>query len=696
MSIHDIDVQVVRHRGSKGGGSVDMEAQKPLLSEGAYCPTGEFDQLLFSEPIRIKPVELIRTESDSMETPAPRRLVVMFDGTSNMRNSLTNVSRFFEAIDDSRLTDYKVVKDDETIVKKIDGSKEGSKKHCYMCLREKDPINKEWAPIKGPDGDCPVCNEPGMKRAQLVHYVRGVGSKWLYDGIGSLSFGTGLSHNVKDGYKWLVETYRDGDEIFVYGFSRGAFSARSLVSLLHRCGGLPVSETPLKEKLAPAKTDKIVDDAYAMYQAFDPKHPSNQVYLEKGKVLYKGLKEDSKRMQRVTVAMLGVWDTVGAVGLRSIPFLDILYYHLSSRHYEFHDQDLPCIVEHAYHALAIDEQRFHFAPTLWTMPRLKPDLTSKTDEVPSSTSKLESVTNPEQMLKSESDKQIPLKEVKQVWFMGSHCNVGGGADLDDEFDPDDLWLYSYVWMQKHAEKLGLRFYWTYETPAKETRGSFISHRQPESSYKKFLRGWYQYLHLPFYRDVTASIHSGAAKVHWSVVERIKVDGVELDKHNLRKAAKAAKRKTETCIVRLKNTLCFWRKPKEEEEEKVENFVPYRPESLFKSVRPWTPREWICSKLTLLLCTLGLSKPVRQDDSKLDVATDGEITGTSKWKWPWVEFDDLKSVADLELKAASRVPDPNAKLTSCNCHSELKTEFDVEDTRWLLRKLWDCWVNWWWL
>ncbi|KAG0616182.1 hypothetical protein M758_5G096600 [Ceratodon purpureus] len=695
-----------------------MEAQEPLLSVGA-CPTPVACGLSiqnFLEPE--EPVEVKRTTSVSKDSPAPRRLVVMFDGTSNMRNSLTNVSRFFEAIDDSRLTDYKVVNDNETILKKIDRSKEGSEELCKMCLREKvpgRPNRASTAPIKGPDGNCPVCHQPGMKRAQLVHYVRGVGSKWLYDGIGSLSFGTGLSRNVKDGYKWLVENYRDGDEIFVYGFSRGAFSARSLVSLLHRCGGLPVAETPLKP--APANlysTNKIVDDAYAMYQAFDPKHPSKQVYLEKGKLLYDGLKKDSKRMQRVTVAMLGVWDTVGAVGLRSIPFLDILYYHLSSRHYEFHDQDLPCIVEHAYHALAIDEHRFHFAPTLWTMPRLKPDSESKMDEVPSSTSKLESVTNPEQMLKlesvtnpeqmlkSKSHKQMkPHKEVKQVWFMGSHCNVGGGADLDDEFDPDDLWLYSYVWMQKHAEKLGLRFYWTYETPAKKKRGSFISHRQPESSYFKFLRGWYQYLHLPFYRDVTASIHSGAAKVHWSVVERIKVDGVKLAKHIKDEqeqikidAEKGAKRKTETCIVRLKNTLCFWRKPKEEEEEKVENFEPYRPESLFKSERRWTPREWICSTLTLLLCTLGLSKPVRQDGSKLDVAPDGEIKGTSEWKWPWVEFADLKSVA--ELKAASRVPDPNAKLTSCNCHSELKTEFDVKDTRWLLRKLWDCWVNWWWL
>lgn len=672
-------------RGSKGGGSIDMESQvsTPLLSA-----TPELSCHSISSHSNSAPTESLEPEL-SLASPVPRRLVVMFDGTSNMRNSLTNVSRFFEAIDDSRPDEYKVVHTDERALHHIHLNKGGpgfGAKVCATCglsPKADAKLHKEKPPScnKGPDGKCKTCEQP-LKHIQLVHYVRGVGSK-RGDGVGCQAFGKGLSTNIKDGYKWLVANYRDGDEIFVFGFSRGAFSARSLVSLLHRCGGLPVPKDPQKEVSGEEyTTDDIVHDAYAMYQAFDPKDTLKPEFLKRGKVLYDGLHKSGKGMQRVTVAMLGVWDTVGAVGIGSIPFLPSfvsrLYYHMSSKHYEFHDQDLPCIVENAYHALAIDEHRFHFAPTLWKMPRMGSE--SEVDEMPS-TSDLASVTNPKCQMPSTSDsqsdkkpkkpKKIPLKEVKQVWFVGSHCNVGGGADLDDLIDPDDLWLYSYVWMQKHAEKLGLRFYWTYETPQKKTKTSspkrYISHRNPEPSYKNFLSGFYQYYRLPYDRDVTASITTGAAKLHWSVVERIKVDWVKLPNEQTRS--------------------------KDEQEEQIKK-KPYRPESLFKeSPAPtiWSFRRWIWWKWTLLLCTLGISKPA-EDHGKLGFDKHGNITLSEKWKWPWIEYDDLQSVE--QLREASQPTLSVAKQNPCTCNCELKVEPQgFKDERWPLRKLWDWWINW---
>jgi hypothetical protein len=349
-----------------------------------------------------------------------------------------------------------------------------------------------------PDKDEEV--DPDSEPLQLVRYLKGVGTSFFGSFLGG-AFGYGLSDIIREGYRWLSNNYREGDEIFVFGFSRGAYSARSLVSLVHRCGGVLM--------LKPGEPEREIDDAvltkaYSLYRGYVESKDGKNGAFEKQ------LREFSnKHCQPVRVKMLGVWDTVGALGIPDSVFkltsgflkplsnaLDN-YVPWSRKHYGFHGQGLPCIVENAYHALAIDEHREDFAPTLW-------------------------------------DKRKPEnKEVKQVWFIGSHCNCGGGATGDDDEDPDDLWQYSYIWMQNKAEKLGLRFYWTYGQAKVTEKGKLVSapsgtakdrrrvsKTKPQDSYGQMIRGYYAYLHRPFDRQVVGTM---GASLHWSVKERIEQD-----------------------------------------------------------------------------------------------------------------------------------------------------------------------------
>jgi uncharacterized protein (DUF2235 family) len=390
----------------------------------------------------------------------------MFDGTGNQREQLSNVARMFEALDDSTPDDYAIY------------TKVGADKSCY-----------ETAPV-----------EPERQPQQLLKYIKGVGTNFLGH-LSGLGFGFGLSANVIEGYVWLSNNYREGDEVFVFGFSRGAFSARSLVSLLHKCGGV-LKNVPLTDQNKPElkNEDTVITKAYALYMSYVHTNdvsakdirdsPAYKTFYTKWLEFNKIVEDNKLSIHRVTVKMVGVWDTVGAVGVpetgvswidNNIPF--------GSKEYQFHNQGLSCIVENAYHALAIDEHRKHFLPTLWDQ---------KTDD---------------------------NKEVKQVWFTGSHCNVGGGADLDNFQDPDDLWQYSYVWMQHHAQKHGLRFYWTYDSPAtvkRDAQGNLMPSRRStlrkvENSYANFLSGNYKRVVPPIHRPMD---ETNGARLHWSVKDRI--------------------------------------------------------------------------------------------------------------------------------------------------------------------------------
>jgi uncharacterized protein (DUF2235 family) len=176
---------------------------------------------------------------------------------------------------------------------------------------------------------------------QLVLYVGGVGIGYKLDRILGGAFGSGLFNNVKTAYRFLALNYEEGDEIFAFGFSRGAYTARSLVGMIGFIG-LLTRESLIANKLP---------EAVARYQRKEPKNGG-----------FGSGNDEFKRdfcHPSTPTKFLGVFDTVGALGVPG----------LLPKDHQFHDINLGDSVECARQALAIDEDRMVFAPCLWNAPK---------------------------------------------------------------------------------------------------------------------------------------------------------------------------------------------------------------------------------------------------------------------------------------------------------------------------------------
>ncbi len=242
--------------------------------------------------------------------------------------------------------------------------------------------------------------------AQVVFYDQGVGTEgsraWELLGGG---FGLGLSKNVKDGYRFLMHNYEDGDQIYLFGFSRGAYTVRSLVGLIRNAGLLHRVEA-----------DKF-GEAYRLYRDRDD-DPDSPRAVEFRKML----------SREVEIHFLGVWDTGGALGVPPLgfsPFLRTWVRRLFNEKYEFHDVELSGIVKHGYQALAIDEMRAPFEPAIWE-PRKENGIVVSTHPKPGQT-------------------------IEQVWFVGYHSDVGGGTSGPGLSD------VTFDWMMEQADDNGLAF-----------------------------------------------------------------------------------------------------------------------------------------------------------------------------------------------------------------------------------------------
>jgi uncharacterized protein (DUF2235 family) len=300
---------------------------------------------------------------------------------------------------------------------------------------------------------------------QHCYYAVGVGVK-RFEKFRGGAFGMGLSEHVLDAYKWLVAHYAEGDRIFIFGFSRGAYTARSLAGLIARCGLL---YPPFA-----ARADAI----YARYR--QDKNVARLDELEHiRRHAQRPLTPDEERLlkesRRVEIEMIGVWDTVGALGIpwSAAPvFGPKDYYFLNTR---------PSVLyRHCFHALAIDEHRGPYQPTLWT--RFVPEDTRP-----------ETVTGP------------APEHFEQRWFIGAHSNVGGGYGDDDVLRNPPL-----IWMQEKAEKLGLRFTRKFALTGREAMA------EPAKSYEQFMHGLYRIAMLG--QRTYRTIGAGPAKVKggWSV------------------------------------------------------------------------------------------------------------------------------------------------------------------------------------
>jgi len=229
---------------------------------------------------------------------------------------------------------------------------------------------------------------------QLVLYLSGVGAgSYAVDRILGGAFGFGLFANVRSAYRFLALNYDPGDEIFVFGFSRGAYTARSVVGMVGRVGLLS------REALVADKLGEAVE----RYRAGAG-----------GVTTYADSPEEFKSKYchaEARVTLLGVFDTVGALGVPGA------LGHKS----QFHDVNLGTIVDCARQALALDERRLKFEPCLWE------------------------AADPARTEDERSGR------VQQVWFRGVHSDVGGGYA---ETGLSDTTLH---WMTSEATRLGLVF-----------------------------------------------------------------------------------------------------------------------------------------------------------------------------------------------------------------------------------------------
>lgn len=235
--------------------------------------------------------------------------------------------------------------------------------------------------------------KPADGPPQRVYYDSGVGTAGLVDRYTGGILGIGLSGNVQEAYRFLSQFYKPGDGIFVFGFSRGAYTARSL------CGFMAASGLLRRETC----TQENMELAWNYYRT-----PPNKRYPS-----------ENARLAELTnpglrVRFLGVFDTVGALGIprRSLNWI--------GRHrFEFHDTDLSSIVDHSCHAIAIDEKRIEFESAVWVEPRHR-----------------------------------GYETVEQVWFPGVHSNVGGGYDDTGISDLTLKWMMQRATF--HCPELALR------------------------------------------------------------------------------------------------------------------------------------------------------------------------------------------------------------------------------------------------
>ena len=320
---------------------------------------------------------------------------------------------------------------------------------------------------------------------QIVHYLSGVGAgeSHLIDQLGGGAFGWGIDYVIQDAYQFLCSNYdpkyepnwrdkspealEEPDEIYIFGFSRGAYIARCLAGMIYKCGLVKRSQI------------RKVPKAYELYRNRNIKPNDDECKKFRG--------ENSKQINtdvpylyhRVPIKFLGCWDTVGSLGVPDlIPWLPID--KILNKKYAFHDPELSPIVENAFHAVAIDEKRKTFAHT----PMVKGG-------------------------------KNPVQVVEEVWFTGEHGCVGGGTAAYKGLSDCAL-----LWMLEKANALGLEFYGPEdktEDKEKVSREEFYIKPAPETKFDDKVKLFYRLGGVKL-RSITGE----NIKIHDSVKDRLKI------------------------------------------------------------------------------------------------------------------------------------------------------------------------------
>ncbi|MEI8114372.1 MAG: DUF2235 domain-containing protein [Bacteroidia bacterium] len=285
-------------------------------------------------------------------------------------------------------------------------------------------------------------------KLQLLYYDTGIGSEGnMFQRIFDGATGYGISENILQAYRFIIQNYEPDDELFLFGFSRGAFTVRSLSGLIRNSGILKIQHLDQIQK------------AYNIYR-------SRKLDLQPRAVEATLFRKTFAVEETTKIKFIGVWDTVGALGN------PLVLNGFFTKRNQFHDTELSSKIGHAFHALAIDENRKNFEATLWHQ--------------------------------QEGSKGQVLE---QVWFAGIHSDVGGGYP-EKETGLSDIAL---KWMHEKAESCHLNF------------GNLLLNPNPLASMHQSYTGYYK-LKAKFYRPIRHIFPDKGITnetLHSSVVERYK-------------------------------------------------------------------------------------------------------------------------------------------------------------------------------
>ncbi|KAK0711137.1 hypothetical protein B0H67DRAFT_493268 [Lasiosphaeris hirsuta] len=261
---------------------------------------------------------------------------------------------------------------------------------------------------------------------QIIEYQSGVGTGGsMMDIVSGGAFGLGISENIRSAYAFICANYCDGDEIILVGFSRqvGAFTARSIAGMIANLGLLtragmeffyPIFKDTQNWRTldyedpfpgTPFDSKPKGEDAQPKYQQMLLERGLTRVYVEGGKEV------------PIRVKAVAVWDTVGSLGIPNVTLLSKVGLHHSTREYRFYDTDLSNRIEYAFQALALDEHRLPFSPTVWERGASNRNST----------------------------------KLRQVWFPGNHSNIGGG------WQDACVANMSLAWMMDQLASIGVEF-----------------------------------------------------------------------------------------------------------------------------------------------------------------------------------------------------------------------------------------------
>jgi uncharacterized protein (DUF2235 family) len=213
---------------------------------------------------------------------------------------------------------------------------------------------------------------------QIVFYHDGIGTSGGLDRLTGGAFGRGMEGNIRNLYRFILYNYEHDDELFFFGFSRGAFTVRTLAGFMNRVG------------LIQKDDDYYIPEIYACYES--SAGPDSPAWA-------RAFHNVQGTRPCPPIKFIGVWDTVGALGAPG--FLGQLF---NPRKYQYHEIGLNSHIQNAYHALAIDERRKPFAPDLWKRANGW------------------------------------VGNLEQVWFAGVHTNVGGSCTPDGLANEAMHWL----------------------------------------------------------------------------------------------------------------------------------------------------------------------------------------------------------------------------------------------------------------